>query len=137
MVMKYKRQYEIQATHFNGQITYDNYNISLISEMSKDYKTALEKLKLVLADLHGHNFIITVIAETDEPFVDYPVDDIAITEMVMYFNNKNLSILPEFENMRATTENFCLVLQKMLLDKFPKIKFNIIIQETSLIKAEI
>jgi len=135
--MKYTRTYELQATHFNGQVTYDNYEKFLKYELDGDFKSALDSLKKVLSDLHGHNFIITVIAETVAPFIDYPVDDVFLTEIVMYFNNKNLSILPEFNKIRATTENFCIVLKKQLLSAFPLINFKIIIQETTLIKAEI
>ena len=53
--LMYARTFEISACHFNGTATYDRYQEALAGGPS-----AAKLLRAVLADCHGHNFVIDV-----------------------------------------------------------------------------
>lgn len=130
--MRYERKFMIQAAHFNNEQAYKHYYSALIQP-----ENAVELLKTVLNNIHGHNFFITV--EVSGTFGKLPwlIDDISLTDVVMDWDNQNLSAHRDFlkDKLRATTENMASVLWGKLTDIWPKLRFKITVEETPNIKA--
>lgn len=121
--VSYRRTYFIQAAHFNDGDVYDQHADVLRMRKEGRYEEALaHALDIIRSKMHGHNFLIEVLVETTpEQLTDPPwlVDDARLEATVMAWNNINLSLLPEFEGKRATTERMAALLCDRVLALVP------------------
>lgn len=104
----YTRTFELSSCHFNCAETYELYGW-LQNAVTIEFH---DVHKLIL-DCHGHNFKIEIYIAWDDGR-DWAIADEKLTELVMHFNRKNLSVMDEFAGMRATTENFAVVLHQII-----------------------
>lgn len=110
--LSYSRTITIQACHFNGEQTYralDEADSLQDEHGHLKLLRALDLWKEIASDCHGHNFKITVYAEGPIPKsgeASFLIADEELTEMIMKWEGCNLSLLPEFREIkaRATTE---------------------------------
>lgn len=113
-MISYVRTYVLQSAHLNDE-GYPIWWAAQKADQDGDYKTAFNKMRELLPHIHGHNFDVEI-RLTGEPFEDGPekwlIEDQQLTELVMQWDNRNLSALPDFvgREMRATTENMARVL---------------------------
>lgn len=132
----------VQACHFNGQDQYDLFADALNDISKGRHYLASERMLNVLRGIHGHNFQIIVTATgefhpLDEKRPPYLVDDVKLTEMVMAWDNQNLSVLEDFtsKGLRATTENMVSVLLGKLKQAWPMLGWSVRVEETPSIFA--
>ena len=146
--MIYKRQFWVQAVHFNGALAYEKYFQALEDEKHGRWLDGYRNLKHCLGDVHGHNFLIEIEAKGPLEALDsgpegwgtasFLVDDFELEKVIQEWGNKNLSILPEFveKKLRATTEAMAEILGIKLANKWPHLKFKITIHETNMISVQ-
>lgn len=126
--MIYTRTFVIQAAHFNDAA----YNLraralghaedadKLLSHnvANLELKQAIVLWQMVAEESHGHNFkiVVTVSGEPVSKRENWIIDDVRLAKMVLEWDNKNLSMLPEFaeRDLRATTENMAHVLAQRI-----------------------
>lgn len=147
--MIYHREFTLQAAHFNNEETYNNYETALKilegeEQSTVSYYHAGRLLNTCLRSLHGHNFKVTIDARGEfhgDPKswtgVNYLVDDYELSNMVMEWDNTNLSVLKEFfeAGRRATTEGMVAVLLLRLKNRWPGLSWKVSVQETDSISA--
>lgn len=117
--MIYRRQFRLQAAHFNSLGSY----LDVWATIGRRETTTLSLLK----DIHGHNFkIIVEIRGMMKHDGAWLVDDVALEEIVMSWNNCNLSVHDDFlvNRLRATTENMAHVLMDKLAASKPILDAN-------------
>lgn len=134
-MITYSHTFHLQCAHFNGQDTYDVYWKLLdaldgvqsfgshkpsMREEPRSYPDPprLDEIAEAFKDQHGHNFDIEVTCSGELPDGKiWLCDDIAIANVVMAWDNTNLSCLPEFTGprVRATTELMAIALVEKLL----------------------
>jgi 6-pyruvoyl-tetrahydropterin synthase len=132
-VVMYAKELVLHSVHFNGSRTYDNWRNAQMEYENRQYQSAADLLREVLADVHGHRFIITIKAWAELGDGDWAIDDVLMTKLVMEWEHKTLSILPEFDDnrIRSTTEQIARVLHAKLAKNFPDaLYFEITVQET-------
>lgn len=140
----YERKFMLQSCHFNSSLTYDKYEQAncMVLEHDHGVKEVRRIFNEVMADIHGHNFIVTVTG--NKQFVDgescVVVWDEELEAMVRAWDRTNLSVHSDFVNCvgpyrRATTETMAYLLQKKLLKKWPDVFWNVSVQETPEIMA--
>jgi len=134
----YARTFEISACHFNGTATYDRYQEALAGGPS-----AAKLLRAVLADCHGHNFVIDVtvrghaVQRTGELHA-YLVSDAELEQVVREWDRTNLSVHPDFvsRRARATTEMMAAILAEKLATHFgARLEWEVRVHETRDIAA--
>lgn len=120
-MITYSRKFRIQAAHFND-LAYG------IREKARQRAAAHELADSALLwqevarECHGHNFeiLVSITGHPISPRENWIIDDVALTKLVMQWDNTNLSMLPEFDqrDLRATTENMahllCRRIQRLL-----------------------
>lgn len=116
-MISYERLFIIQAAHFND-VAYQVRERALRAWEIADWLSVRELWKEVCLETHGHNFEIKV-SITGQPRSlreSWIVDDAELAKIVMAWDNKNLSMLPEFaeRDLRATTENMAVLLQSRI-----------------------
>lgn len=141
--MKYKRDIYLQSCHFNGLQEYEDYEKALNDHNLGNYASSSQLFKQCLLGTHGHNFKVSIEAngpmskQIDKWGGCFLIDDIELVELVLQWNNKNVSVLPEFFDMglRATTENMAKVLLHKLELQYPNVCFCVSIWENPTIVA--
>lgn len=137
--MIYERTFWLQAAHFNSQLSYDCV-WALAKEPGTKGLRRDEALSLC-RDVHGHNFRITVMLEGDPVKGKSPwlVDDVQLAQVVMEWDNTNISLHPDFmgPRWRATTELMAHVLYAKLWDVFGPIVRAVTVNETHDISATV
>lgn len=126
--MKYRQQYTIQACHFNGSDEYAAYHDYLdllaipegLGESNiKSASDALRAARLIegcARNSHGHNFVIEIEAVgAVPPEVGFVIDEWALRDVVMEWNDTNLSMHPDFKTRRASTENMADIMAEKVL----------------------
>ena len=104
-MMQYRRVVDFFAAHFN-ETAYDKW----LSVQRGDRSVAT--IQDLLSDIHGHNFraIVTLTHDTALGYSSYIVSDESLLAIVSEWGGLNLSVHPDFQNIRATTENMAAVL---------------------------
>lgn len=115
--MRYTRQFHLSACHFNGVQTYERWEDILKHHAKIPPEMLLTRVKHLLRDMHGHDFIVTVdILKTTGIDGDYPsstamvIEDELLEEVIRRFDRCNWSVLPDVSFLegntviRATTE---------------------------------
>ena len=130
--MRYERKFRLQVAHFNNSKAYELYEQALHLYDTWDeaaYRTALTSLLECLSLIHGHNLEVLVEAVGMIPSksdtwvgVGMVVDDAELLEMVMSWDNANLSVLPEFAGKRATTEEIADTLADKIFRKWSNLQ---------------
>jgi 6-pyruvoyl-tetrahydropterin synthase len=142
--MVYRKVVWVQAAHFNGPRTYENYERARECQDAGDYEGACALLRDVLGDVHGHNFRVTVEAEgrcADSGGWGDPsllVDDERLESLVLEWQNHNLSLLDELTDGgrgRATTERMAQALVAKCRKVWPEVDFTVTVEETELIRV--
>src|SRR5262245_32024750 len=117
--MIYDRTFRISSSHFNSEETYK----FVWDLVEKPPPSSLPRVDVICAlkDSHGHNFRIVVSLE--RPLIgndQWIVDDEQLSNVVMGWNNINLSMHNDFLNtrIRATTENMARLLVTKLIKAF-------------------
>jgi 6-pyruvoyl-tetrahydropterin synthase len=136
--MNYYRTFHISASHFNSRKAYETYWALRDSDGVLVLPTKGDLL-LAFQEIHGHNFKIEVHAAGQLNREGWVVSDLDVEKIVMQWNNKNLSTLPEFTDgrIRATTENMVVMLTEKLKDKFDDISWSVKIHETPDVSASL
>lgn len=101
----YERQFKFFAAHFNNGPVYDLLHKTLAKKDTLLVECRSDILN-IMYQTHGHNYTVDVVIEggtTNE----YLVADEDITDIVMVFENINMSVSEHFllRRLRATTEN--------------------------------
>lgn len=116
-MITYSHTFHIQAAHFNDE-AYRLRQDALRAESEERFRDASISWRCVCRETHGHNFAIaiTVKGVPISPRENWIIDDARLADMVMQWDNKNLSMLPEFEerDLRATTENMAQILAQRI-----------------------
>lgn len=135
--MNYVRTFILQACHFNGEREYELYR-SAFSLETTSIELVRTMLYQCLAGSHGHNFEVTVDLFGALDGSTWLVDDAVLTPLVMAWDNCNLSVHPDFYDMRATTENMADQLAYKIRQAFPALKAVVVrVRETRDIYAEV
>ncbi len=119
--MKYRKTVEFFAAHFN-ETAYEKWKViqdpRCLRESPEHIVTVMTEL---LLDIHGHNFKaeVEIVGYTGDDYSGYLISDEDIEATVKEWHGINLSVHPDFEGIRATTENMATMLAKKL---WPKIK---------------
>jgi len=138
-MLSYHRSFRIQAAHFNGN-GYKYFHGATESARQGKWESAYTQLMNLLPYQHGHDFKIEVDLH-GEPRVateNWLIDDVALTEIVMRWDNTNLSVQDEFlsKGLRATTENMAKVLHgKIAANVAPSVSVRVTVHETDNIQA--
>ena len=136
--MEYTRSFVIQSCHFNDNTTYDAHDKALEAAAAGQHDVAFDFMQYVLQQTHGHNFDITVTARNTDLLADsdcargvgsWVVEDKLLRDTVAQWDNTNLSVHPDFEGLRATTENMAGVLAAKLANAAPSVGFEVIVRE--------
>jgi hypothetical protein len=100
--VRYHRRFSISASHFNSEYEYQAYERlrKRLILLEPAVTMGVDDVRRCLSNIHGQG--------------DWLVDDSVLESIVMEWNNKNLSIIPDFEGMRATTERMASILVKKL-----------------------
>lgn len=121
--MNYVRTFRLQAAHFNSE---EAYRIAWRVIDGKPFHDTTNEIELALRECHGHNFKIEVrlTGLLDGPWL---VDDEKLADIVMAWDNINLSMHPDFTagRERATTENMAATLLVKLRAAFNSTKLNV------------
>lgn len=135
MTVRYVRVFELQVSHFNGAQQYDQLEFA---RSAADQGVAQECYEAVLRETHGHLFTITVDATAPLDATGFVLEDERLEEIVMAWNNQNLSVHSDFVGGRATTERMAVVLRLKVLGAFPNLKTcRVRVRETPYIYAEV
>lgn len=108
--MQYVRTFNLQSAHLNSARAYQ---ILWEAAINKGGMIPVSSMFEVVRDCHGHNVKIEVKLEDDMASgQSWLVDDVILTDLVMEWDNTNLSLHSDFllMQMRATTENMAAVL---------------------------
>jgi len=133
--LSYEREFVLQSCHFNSQQTYEKYNAALLAR-NEDRKLTIDSLFEVLPDIHGHNFTVLVVGDVDATIKDpVVVWDEDLDKLVNEWNRTNLSVHPDFEGYRATTEVMAMLLKRKLSKRWPKVAWVVAVRETDDIRA--
>lgn len=99
--MIYERTLTLFSAHFNDEKAY-----TLWGQIKADDMASASDVRALLSSLHGHNFKVQVRVEGPLAAKDhFVVADEEIEEACSRYASRCLSVLPEFETVRATTEN--------------------------------
>lgn len=114
----YERRFTVQASHISDA-GYPHLYTALDAGEHGVHDIAYRELFQAMLKTHGHNFRIVVrVTAGSLTREGFSVDDVKITEAVMEWNGINLSLHPDFFNLkdadgrprRATTERMAEVL---------------------------
>ena len=114
--MIYQKTVEFFAAHFNETAYLKWIEIKEILDLDATHKRLAALLQELLLDIHGHNFKATVRVEgeTNNSYSGYLISDEDIDATVGEWRGINLSVHPDFEGVRATTENMAAALCKKI-----------------------
>lgn len=143
--MRYIRTFRIQAAHFNSQAAYD----IVWGLLPKQGIVTVSEMLACARDVHGHNFKIVVHLGGPMPDTswlqggstaahhDWIVDDVRLAEIVMEWENTNLSMHQDFmvPCYRATTERMAHVLFRKLTHHIGSVVKRVDVYETDDIYA--
>lgn len=115
--MQYKRTFMLTSSHFNGEAQYKQFERACDGERNS-MQACWEAMLSCLKNSHGHNFFITVTVtaiDANAPGA-LVIDDEALERLVREWDRTNISIHPDFQGARATTEAMAGVLVSKVRD---------------------